>query len=166
MSEQELVAKYSDNYLWRELMPHYQENPEEFKEMHGCLFFTDWSTGETDWEDEITDESIEEFFRGNAEIQSYEKELHFDDFKMEIDEEFRKYIGARCKVHSNNFGWANDSIHQEFILEKTDDLIRRILPETELDCAIYRVKDREYRYDVSHHDGKENYFLVVGGSDE
>jgi len=157
MNEQELVAKYSDNYLWCELVPHYQKNPEEFEEVHG---------GQSDFPDEITDESIEEFFRNNINEQSYEQEMHHDDFKISVNEEFRKYIGARCKVHSNNFGWNNDSVHQEFTLEKTDDLIRRILPETELDCAIYRVKDREYRYDVSHHDGKENYFLVVGGSDD
>ena len=157
MSEQELVAKYSDNYLWCELVPHYQKNPEEFKDYLDTLEHPDFP-------DEITDGSIEEFFSGNTNMQSDEQEWHHDDFKMEIDEEFRKYIGARCKVHSNNFGWANDSIHQEFTLEKTDDLIWKVLPETELDCSIYRVKDREYRYDVSHHDGKENYFLVV--SDE
>ena len=153
MSEQELVAKYSDNYLWRELVPHYQKNPEEFKDIHG---------EQSGFPDEITDGSIEEFFSDNVEEQSYEQEMHHDDFKISVNEEFRKYIGARCKVHSNNFGWANDSIHQEFTLEKTDDLIWKVLPETELDCAIYRVKDREYRYDVAHHDGKENYFLVVG----
>ena len=154
MSEQELVAKYSDNYLWCELVPHYQKNPEEFKDYLDTLEHPDFPG-------EITDESIEEFFRNNVDEQWHEQEYHHDDFKYSIDGEFRKYIGARCKVHSNNFGWNNDSIHQEFILEKTDDLIRRILPETELDCAIYRVKDREYRYDVAHHDGKENYFLVV-----
>jgi hypothetical protein len=154
MSKQELVAKYSDNYLWCELVPHYQENPEEFKDIHG---------EQSGFPDEITDESIEEFFNDNVEEQSYEQEMHHDDFKISVNEEFRKYIGARCKVHSNNFGWDNDSIHQEFTLEKTDDLIWKVLPETELDCSIYRVKDREYRYDVAHHDGKENYFLVVGG---
>ena len=154
MSEQELVAKYSDNYLWCELVPHYQKNPEEFEDIHGGCF---------NFPDEITDESIEEFFSGNIDLQSDEQEWHQEDFKMEIDGEFRKYVGARCTVHSNNFGWNNQSIHQEFILEKTEDLIWKILPETELNCSIYRVKDREYRYDVSHHDGKENYFLVVGG---
>ena len=150
--EMELVAYYSDNYLWRELIPHYQKNPEEFKEIHGeCSNFPD----------EMTDESIRQFFSGSIDEQCCEQDFHHDDFKDSIDGEFRKYIGARCKVHSNNFGWDNDSVHQEFTLEKTDDLIWKVLPETELDCAIYRVKDREYRYDVAHHDGKENYFLVV-----
>ena len=89
MNEQELVAKYSDNYLWCELVPHYQKNPEEFEEVHG---------GQSDFPDEITDESIEEFFRNNINEQSYEQEMHHDDFKISVNEEFRKYIGARCKL--------------------------------------------------------------------
>ena len=156
MSDQELVAKYSDNYLWCELVPHYQKNPEEFKDIHG---------GHPEFPDETSNDVIEDFFRDNIDEQNYEQEMHHDDFKISVNEEFRKYIGARCKVHSNNFGWNNDSIHQEFILEETDDLIWKVLPETELDCAIYRVNVLKYRYDVSHHDGKENYFLVLGGSD-
>ena len=88
-------------------------------------------------------------------------EYAWEDFKYELDEEFKQHIGKSYTVSSKNHGWNNATVKGKFELNDTDDIFRWF-PDTDWNVVITKKTNAKntYHFKISEHDGTSNYKIV------
>ena len=107
--------------------------------------------------DSVTDKEIEEHFKNDY----YIGVDHWDFFREDLEEEFRKHIGKTIYVEGRNMGWRNRSGEKTFILNKTIDMFREIAPECDLTYYIEKVSNNEYSAKIAHHDSPTGEYYAI-----
>ena len=114
------------------------------------------------WDEErdvksITDKEVEEHFYNDA----YHHEIHKEQFLYDLNEEFMEYVDEEVFVEGRNMGWRNRNGHKQFTLRRGEDMFYKIAPECDLTYKIEKVKDREYKVRISHHDSPTGEFYTI-----
>jgi len=107
----------------------------------------------------VSDKEIEEYFEKDYYIGTY----HFEFFKDDLEEEFKRHIGKTIYVEGRNMGWRNRTGYKEFELKKGEDIFRKIAPECDLTYYIEKTEEDEYEVRISHHDSPmgEHYTIKI-----
>jgi|TARA_Y100000401_G_C8298907_1_gene212909 hypothetical protein len=129
----------------------FKENKQEF--LVGILWDEDREV------ESVTDKEVEEHFENDY----YIVQDHWEFFREDLEEEFRKHIGKTIYVEGRNMGWRNRSGYKEFTLNKGEDIFREIAPECDLTYYITKEKEGEYEVKISHHDSPmgEHYTIKI-----
>ena len=114
------------------------------------------------WEEDrevesVTDKEVEEHFENDY----YIGVDHWEFFREDLEDEFRKHIGKRIYVEGRNMGWRNRSGEKTFILNETIDMFREIAPECDLKYYIEKVSNNEYSAKISHHDSPMGEYYAI-----
>ena len=107
----------------------------------------------------VSDKEIEEYFEKDYYIGTY----HFEFFKDDLEEEFKRHIGKTIYVEGRNMGWGNRTGYKEFELKNGEDIFRQIAPECDLTYYIEKTEEDEYEVRISHHDSPmgEHYTIKI-----
>ena len=137
----------------------YTQNEIEFFQRDKQEFLVSKLCEEERETERVTDKDIEEYFENDYYIGEY----HFEYFREDLEEEFRKHIGKTIYVEGKNMGWRNRTGYKEFELTKGEDIFREIAPECDLTYYIEKTKENEYEVRISHHDSPmgEYYNLKI-----
>lgn len=114
------------------------------------------------WDEErnpsdVKDEEIQEHFENDY----YIGERHFENFYYDLEEEFKQHIGKTIYVEGRNMGWRNLNGWKEFTLERGEDIFYKIIPDCDLTYKIEKVKEKEYKVRISHHDSPMGEFYKI-----
>ena len=144
-------TQYDVNEFLQSEIDFFKENKQEFLE--SILWDEDRKV------ESVTDKEVEEHFENDY----YIVQDHFDFFREDLEEEFREHIGKTIYVEGRNIGWRNRSGYKEFELTKGEDIFREIAPECDLTYKIEKVKEKEYKVKISHHDSPmgEHYTIKI-----
>ena len=144
-------TQYDVNEFLQSEIDFFKENKQEFLE--SILWDEDREI------ESVTDKEVEEHFENDY----YIVQDHFDFFREDLEEEFREHIGKTIYVEGRNIGWRNRSGYKEFELTKGEDIFREIAPECDLTYKIEKVKEKEYKVKISHHDSPmgEHYTIKI-----
>jgi len=121
-----------------------KENPDEFLEQYsidaaGMESFEEDKSAYIDW-----------YFEGDEQI---EWDWYWDDFLMNLDSEFKGYVGDRVFVEGSNMGWRNRMGVKSFVLDTPEDMFRELVPQnTDVTFYLWKIREGEYEASVSHHD--------------
>lgn len=96
----------------------------------------------------ITDKEIEDHFYNDE----YLWETHKEQFLYDLNEEFMEYVDCDVYVEGKNMGWRNLTGWKEFTLERGEDMFYKLIPDCDLTYKIEKVKEKEYKVRISHHD--------------
>lgn len=96
----------------------------------------------------ITKDEIEDYFLNDV----YLYERHLEQFLYDMNEEFMDYVDCEVYVEGKNMGWRNLTGWKEFTLERGEDIFYKIIPDCDLTYYIEKVKEKEYKVKISHHD--------------
>ena len=107
----------------------------------------------------VTDKEIEDYFYNDH----YISEEHFYRFIYDLNDEFMDYVDEKVSVKGTNMGWRNRTGYKEFTLKKGEDIFRQIAPKCDLTFHIEKVKEKEYKAIISHHDSPmgETYNIKI-----
>ena len=88
-------------------------------------------------------------------------EYAWEDFKYELDEEFKQHIGKSYTVSSKNHGWNNETVKGKFEINYTDAIFKWF-PDTDWNVVITKRTNAKntYHFEISEHDGTSNYKIV------
>ena len=148
-THKEQIAEYDVHNYIQQQIEFFQQDKQEF------LVSKLWDEERNP--ESVTDKEVEEYFESDYYIGEY----HFQYFKDDLDEEFRKHIGKTIYVEGKNMGWRNRTGHKEFELTKTEDIFREIAPECDLTYYITKEKENEYEVRISHHDSPTGEFYKL-----
>ena len=92
----------------------------------------------------------------------YDCDVHWENFKGNLDFYFNKYLGYQVMVKGKNMTWRNLSGSKSFNLDNVIDIFKKVVPETsQLNFYLYQTGKNTYKADVGHHDGREQYYYKV-----
>jgi len=105
----------------------------------------------------ITKDEIEDHFYNDIHVF----EIHKEQFLYDLNDEFMEYVDEEVFVEGRNMGWRNRTGHKQFTLRRGEDMFYKIAPECDLTYKIEKVKDREYKVRISHHDSPTGEFYTI-----
>ena len=145
------TTQYNEGEFLQNEIDFFQNNKEEF-----CVSIL--------WDEDrdpltITKDEIEDHFYNDM----YLYERHLEQFLYDLNEEFMDYVDDEVHVESKNMGWRNRTGYKEFTLERGEDMFYKIIPDCDLTYKIEKVKDKEYKVRLSHHDSPmgEHYTIKI-----
>ena len=142
---------YDESKFIEEEIAWFQQNKQEF--LVSKLWDEDRKV------ESVTDKEIEDYFYNDL----YISEDHFERFIYDLNEEFMDYVDDKVSVKGTNIGWRNRTGYKEFTLKRGEDIFRQIAPECDLTFRIEKVKEKEYKAIISHHDSPmgETYNIKI-----
>ena len=142
-----IVAEYDIANQISQDIEFFQKNKGEYQDNY-CSGLVDENENPVKREiEDITDEEIEKFF-----WNEYDKDIYWEFFEMDLENEFSKDIGKEVYVEGRNMGWRNRSGEKTFTLNKTIDMFREIAPQCDLTYLMTRDENGEYEVRIAHHD--------------
>ena len=142
-----IVAEYDVANQISQDIEFFQKNKGEYQDNY-CSGLVDENENPVKREiEDITDEEIEKFF-----WNEYDKDIYWEFFEMDLENEFSKDIGKEVYVEGRNMGWRNRSGEKTFTLNKTIDMFREIAPQCDLTYLMTRDENGEYEVRIAHHD--------------
>ena len=144
-------TQYNESEFLQSEIDFFKENKQEF--LVSILWDEDREV------ESITDEEIEDHFYSDC----YLYETHREQFLDDMNEEFMDYVDCEVHVEGRNMGWRNRTGYKEFTLERGEDMFYKIIPNCDLTYEIEKVKDKEYKVKISHHDSPmgEHYTIKI-----
>ena len=118
--ENNLIAYFDENRYWNESLDFFLNNKQEFAV--SILMDEDREPNT------ITNEEVQE----ELEADLYFFEMHNDQFRCDIEEEFNQHINKEIYVTGTNIGWRNRTGQKTFVLEKPIDIFTEIAPQCQL----------------------------------
>jgi|TARA_R110002050_G_scaffold210082_1_gene346054 hypothetical protein len=92
----------------------------------------------------------------------YDCDVHWENFKDDLDYYFNKYLGCKVIVKGKNMTWRNLSGLKNFNLDNVMDIFEKVIPQTsQLDFYLYQTGKNNFKATVGHHDGAEQYYYKV-----
>jgi len=146
-------------YIWETYYDEnaYIENEIEFFKRDKQEFLVSRLCDEERKPSDVTDEEIEDHFYYDQYVSTY----HWEYFKDDLDEEFKKHIGKTIYVEGINIGWRNLTGRKEFELTDPEQIFNEIAPKCDLTYYITKEKEGEYEVKISHHDSPMGEFYKI-----
>ncbi len=92
----------------------------------------------------------------------FDCDVHWENFKGNLQYYFNKYIGHKVIVKGKNMTWQNLSGLKNFYLDDVIDIFEKVVPKTnQLKFYLYQTGKNTYKADVGHHDGREQYHYKI-----
>jgi len=79
-------------------------------------------------------------------------EMHNEQFRYDIEEEFNQHIDKNVYVKGKNMGWRNRTGEKTFVLEKPIDIFTEIAPQCQVCFYLHKINNEEYEVKLYHHD--------------
>ena len=105
----------------------------------------------------ITNEEVQE----ELEADLYFFEMHNEQFRCDIEEEFNQHIDKEVYVTGTNMGWRNRTGEKTFVLEKPIDIFTEIAPQCQLSFYLHKINNEEYEVKLYHHDSPTGEFYNI-----
>lgn len=138
--ENNLIAYFDENRYWNESLDFFLNNKQEFAV--SILMDEDREPNT------ITNEEVQE----ELEADLYFFEMHNDQFRYDIEDEFNQHINKEVYVTGTNIGWRNRTGQKTFVLEKPIDIFTEIAPQCQLSFYLHKINNEEYEVKLYHHD--------------
>tara|TARA_R110000751_G_C13558664_1_gene457189 strand:+ start:57 stop:509 length:453 start_codon:yes stop_codon:yes gene_type:complete len=144
-------TQYDESQFLTDEIEFFKENKQEF--LVSILWDEDRKV------ESVNKKEIEDHFYNDI----YVFEIHKEQFLNDMNEEFMDYIDEEVFVEGKNMGWNNRTGHKQFTLRRGEDMFYQIIPECDLTYKIEKIKEREYKVKISHHDSPmgEHYTIKI-----
>jgi len=89
-------------------------------------------------------------------------DVHWENFKGNLDYYFNKYLGHKVIVKGKNMTWEKLSGSKDFDLDNVMDIFEKVKPNTsQLNFYLWQTGINSFQANCGHHDGTEKYYYKI-----